>query len=95
MFAEKLPDTEIYYISVSPSVNYWERHEEVDVVNKLVAELGANNEKLHFIDLASELYNEDGSYVREELYADGLHLNEKGYAIWNRLIGQALAGKEA
>ena len=95
LFAEKLPDTEIYYISVSPSVNYWERHEEVDVVNKLVAELGANNEKLHFIDLASELYNEDGSYVREELYADGLHLNEKGYAIWNRLIGQALADKEA
>lgn len=94
LFAEKLPNTEIYYISVSPSVNYWARHEEVDAVNERVAVLSASNENLHFIDLASELYNEDRSYVREELYADGLHLNDMGYAIWNRLIKQALAADD-
>ena len=68
LFKEKLPDTEIYFISVSPSVNYWNRHEEVDAVNALVSQLSESEENLHFIDLASELYCEDGSYVREELF---------------------------
>ena len=90
LFKEKLPDTEIYFISVSPSVNYWNRHEEVDAVNALVSQLSESEENLHFIDLASELYCEDGSYVREELYEDGLHLNKEGYAIWTGLIKQAL-----
>lgn len=90
LFAEKLPDTEIYFISVSPCVNHWGRHDQVDVVNDLVKAMREENAKLHFIDLASELYNDDKSFVRSELYSDGLHLNEKGYEIWSRVIKQAL-----
>ena len=59
-------------------------------MNALVLQLSESKENLHFIDLASELYCEDGSYVREELYEDGLHLNKEGYAIWTGLIKQAL-----
>lgn len=90
LFKDKLPDTDVYYISVSPSVRYWNLHEEVDAVNSLAADLCSAEGKLHFIDLASELYCSDGSYVKEELYSDGLHLNKDGYAILTRLIKEAL-----
>lgn len=84
------PGLPIYFISIKPPkarLRYWP---EMQAANRLVAEYCATDPRLHFIDLVPAMLDESGR-ARSELFRwDGIHLNEKGYAIWTARIKPVL-----
>lgn len=84
-----LPDTQIYFIAISPSVNRWHYWEETQIANQAVIDFADNNDYVHYIDLASQLLNENG-VVNPAYYADLLHLDHDGYQLWEAAIKYAL-----
>ena len=89
-----LPSTQILYISINPSQNYWHRHEEIDKANNLISNHIKETDYVTYLDFAQYLYTEDHNYVKTSLEADGLHLNSKGYALWNDKIKETLLSME-
>jgi methanethiol S-methyltransferase len=86
----KLPETDIYYISITPTVERWHVWPQVRTANKLIKEICLSNEKSHFIDMTKHFLDENGQPDRSLFWWDGVHLNGKGYAIWEKEIKSAL-----
>lgn len=81
-----LPKTKIVYVSIKPSVKRWSLWDKVTKANKLIAEECAKNDRLVFLDVGPGMLGEDGKPKADLFVADGLHLSEKGYELWNSLI---------
>lgn len=86
----KLPEAEIFIVSVNPTVAYFKYSSEIIAINQVLQEYCSVNAKTTFIDFACKLYNLDKSYVNSLLYADRIHLNSKGYELWNQIISETL-----
>jgi len=77
----KLPKTDVYFISLKPSVKRWRLHLDEQKVNQYIQDYVKSNSKLHYIDTYNMVINEEG-LPRTELFAsDQLHFNEAGYLL--------------
>lgn len=91
----KLPGTRIVHIPIKPSIKRASLWPEMDYVNKRVQAMAKKRVDLYYADIATPMLA-TGSPPDESLFAaDGLHLSDKGNALWARVIGpvieQALA----
>jgi lysophospholipase L1-like esterase len=86
----KLPDTPIAYISIAPNPARWSQVDRVRRANELIREFTATDSKLTFIDVFPHMLGGDGQPRPEIFLDDRLHMNEKGYAIWKRIVGPEL-----
>jgi lysophospholipase L1-like esterase len=84
-----LGDTPVYFMSLKPSRLRWAQVERQRAVNAAIAAMAADERDLEFVDVASAML-EDGA-PRDVFVADGLHMNAAGYAIWTRLVKEALS----
>ena len=93
-FVEKvrsgLPETRILFIAIKPSVARWKLVDKVREANRLVREFAEADEKLGFIDIFTPMLGADGKPREDLLVDDGLHLNEKGYALWREVVARHL-----
>jgi len=81
-----LPATRIYWVSIKKPPARREVWSEIERANELLAEFCAGDPRLGVIDVLTPMCDPQG-VPREELYrADGIHLNESGYAVWARII---------
>jgi lysophospholipase L1-like esterase len=87
----KLPDTKIAYISIAGNPARWAQADRVREVNRLVREHTATRPGLSFIDVFPHMMGDDGTPKPEIFLTDRLHMNEKGYVIWKRVVGEHLA----
>ncbi len=89
-FVEKvhaaLPDTPIYYISITPTPSRWKYWPIVCEANRLIQAHTTSDRRLHFIDLTPVILGRDGKPNRELFRIDRLHPNKKGYAQWTATI---------
>jgi lysophospholipase L1-like esterase len=86
---KELPKTRIVYVSINPSVARWSQEERVLEANRLIAAYVKENEgkaPLSFLDSHSRLLSKEGKPRPEILRADGLHLNDAGYALWTQVL---------
>ena len=83
---EQLPDTKLYYISISPNECFWKYWDEMKTCNLYVRLYCEAHRNMTFIDTSSVLLDENGKYRRELFGQDGLHFNENGYAAWTSVI---------
>ena len=83
---EALPETAIYYIAITPAPTRQKLWPIANEANQLIHQYTQNNPKLHFIDFNDQLLNKDGKPDRNLYKFDGIHPNEKGYAIWTSAI---------
>ncbi|GMV91872.1 MAG: hypothetical protein KJ060_09510 [Candidatus Hydrogenedentes bacterium] len=94
-FVEKvrlaLPDTDILYISIKPSIARWNLWDEMNKANGLIEAYCAEHENLTYVDLGKTILGEDGKPRADLLMQDGLHLNKDGYAKWNEALRPYLA----
>ncbi len=90
---EKLPDAKIINFPVKPSVKRWHLYDKQKIVNAAVAEYLAQDKNTLTIDYTARMLKDDGTPDPDLLRPDGLHMNEKGYAIWNELLRPHLAVK--
>ncbi len=86
----KLPETKISYISIAGNPARWAQVERVKEANKLIREFTTTDKRLNFIDVFPHMLGKDGMPLPDIFVDDRLHMNEKGYAIWKRVVGAAL-----
>lgn len=83
---DRLPETPIYYLSITPTPKRWPVWDETSTCNQLMSRLAEETDYLTFIDCTSAVLDENG-YPKMELFrADDLHFNEKGYELWTSVI---------
>ena len=85
-----LPQTRISYIAIAGNPARWAQVEKVKAANGLIAEFTRTDPRLEFIDVFPHLLGTDGQPRTELFVADRLHMNEKGYAVWRKLVGPHL-----
>ena len=77
-------------ISVKPSPDRKYLETAIKSLNRRLLDLTSNNECYSFIDIYPEMLDMKGQ-LRPELYIDDeLHINAKGYEIWERVIKKHL-----
>ena len=79
-------DVPIIYIAIKPSTRRIKQWPEMKKVNNLIAARAKADAFTYFVDIATPMLNDDGKANDEYLLWDGLHMNEKGYALWTSLI---------
>jgi len=85
-----LPKTKVYFISLYPNVQRKSQDPLCQKVNQLIEEYSKTSPLLGYIDTASKMRADDGGPRPELLRADGLHMNDDGYKIWNEIVGAVL-----
>jgi lysophospholipase L1-like esterase len=91
---EKLPNTHIAYISIAGNPARWAQVEQVKEANRLIREFTATQPRMSFIDVFPHMMGDDGMPKPDIFLPDRLHMNEKGYAIWKRVVGEHLKSLE-
>ena len=77
----KLPETEIVFISLSPSIARWKQAEKEKAVNTMVEEYVRKTPRLKYIETYSMPLGADGQPRPDVFVADKLHFNEAGYKL--------------
>jgi lysophospholipase L1-like esterase len=95
---KKLPAIPVAYISMKPSPSRRHLIPKMREANRLIMDfilsqgpnqlLKSNMDPVpaSFIDVHSKMLNESGEPIAEIFLDDSLHMNAKGYAIWQKLI---------
>ncbi len=86
----KLPKTRIAFISIAGNPARWNQIDQVRAANKLVADYCKQGNNLDYIDTHSQMLGADGQPLPDIFVADRLHMNEKGYDIWKRVVAPYL-----
>lgn len=84
-----LPQARIGYIASAPNPSRWAQVENVKRLNSLVAKY-CRRHKMDFIDVFPLMLGPDGQPKPDIFVSDRLHMNEKGYAIWQEAVGPYL-----
>ena len=80
------------FISIKPSITRWNIVDSIRYTNKLIEEeINRQGNNLHFINVYNRMTDNAGYPKREFLDPDGLHINDKGYALWKDIIQQYLS----
>ncbi len=87
---QALPDTKILYLSIKPSILRWKLWPKIQEANALIEKHCKEEKGVTFLDMSQGMLGEDGKPRRELFRSDGLHLNDKGYALWASLLAPHL-----
>jgi lysophospholipase L1-like esterase len=90
-----LPRTKIYFVSLFPTVARWKLDDKLRQANALIETYAKTDERLGYIDTRTKMTGSDGGPRPELLRADNLHMNDKGYAIWNEIVGPIIGAAYA
>ena len=77
----KLPNTDIIYIALSPSIARWGQADKELALNTLIAAHVKGQARLRFIDTYDMVLGPDGRPRPELFVADQLHFNAEGYKL--------------
>ena len=82
----KHPKIPIMQIAITPTKSRWKVWPKIKEVNRLIKAYCEKTENLYFIDTVPEFLDENGQPKPQWFVEDQLHLNAKGYEVWNRII---------
>ena len=85
----ELPRTRIAFISSAPNLKRWAQVEKVKRLNELAADY-CHRHGITFINVFPLMLGPDGHPKPDIFVEDGLHMNQKGYAIWKQAVGPHL-----
>jgi lysophospholipase L1-like esterase len=93
----RLPNTNIIYIAVKPSIKRWSLIDKIRETNRLIRdEIAAQKtDRLAFLDTEKPMLGDDGRPRADLLQDDGLHLNREGYKLWTSLLRPLLGTESA
>ncbi|MBN2105198.1 hypothetical protein JW835_14260 [bacterium] len=86
-----MPDVKFLYLSIKPSVSRWNFWNKMSEMNQMVQNYNRARSRLYYLDMSSPLLDASGQPDPCLLLEDGLHLNEKGYKEWNKLLNHHLS----
>lgn len=86
-----LPDTKIVFISPKPSIARWNLKKDYDKINKRMSRYcNKKNDNFEFADVWPIMLDQTGNVFQDIFIEDGLHMNKKGYDLWEKVISNYL-----
>ncbi len=79
--SNRIPDTEIYFMSIKPSLSRMRNWNEMEKAKHMLEYLTLKHDNVHFIDISRGMLNDNGVPKSDIFERDRLHLNKKGYEI--------------
>ena len=86
LIRSKLPDVKITYISMKPSPSRWQLADRFMTGNQLIREYIESQSNASFVNIWDKMLNEDYLPDPDLFLEDMLHMNPKGYRIWQQTI---------
>lgn len=80
------PAVPVAFISLKPSPSRKHLWVKMKKANQLIKKYLAANKKTAFINVWPKMFNKDGSIMKDIFLEDDLHMNAKGYHIWQKVI---------
>jgi len=82
----RLPKTPVAYVSMKPSPSRQHLKAKMEAGNKWIKRFLTTRKKTSFINVYPAMLQNNGKPKGEIFVADSLHMNAKGYAIWQKII---------
>jgi lysophospholipase L1-like esterase len=82
LVTRELPGTRIGFIAVKPSPSRWHLRKNYEKYNKKISTYSYKNENVTFIDIYKPMIEKNGRPDPALFLKDSLHMNSKGYDIW-------------
>ncbi len=82
----KYPKVPIAYVSIKPSLSREKYVPQMKEANQLIAEMLKDIKRTAFINTADAMYTPDGKIMTDIFLKDNLHMNAKGYVIWQKIM---------
>ena len=82
----KYPKIPIIYISMKPSPSRWDMRTKMMEGNKLIEKFLKMQKKTVFVNVWNSMLGADGKPKPDIFIEDKLHMNAKGYAIWQEKL---------
>jgi len=90
MIREDFPAVKIVFIAPKPSVARWNLKEEYERVNKRLEKFANQKRNTEFADVWTAMLDENGTVYKDIFLEDNLHMNSKGYDIWEDVVREYL-----
>ena len=86
----KNPKTQVWFIAVKPSPSRAKVEAKQRQLNAEIEWWTRAHKRVGYIDVFTPMMGADGKARLELFVKDNLHLNETGYALWEKIIGKKL-----
>lgn len=80
----------VMYVSIKPSVARWNMEDKFVAANALIRNFINKQKHTEFLDVHSAMLDANVMVFKDIFIADKLHMNAKGYAIWQKIIAPTL-----
>jgi len=93
LLRKNLPNTTIDFVSIKPSPSRQRLMPEMERANSLIKDFLKSKKHAAFIDVYHSMLDKNGRPDKSIFGPDDLHMNAKGYAIWQKIIQPYLVKK--
>jgi lysophospholipase L1-like esterase len=93
LIRKHLPNTSIAFVSIKPSPSREKLMPQMQDANSMIKDFLSHQKNAAFIDVYHAMLNKDGTPDKSLFIGDELHMNDKGYHIWQRIIKPYLLKK--
>ena len=80
------PYVPIAFVSLKPSPSRQHLWSKMVEANQLIKKYLGTKKKTAFIDVYTKMFNKDGTVMQDIFIEDNLHMNQRGYAIWKKIV---------
>ena len=88
------PFTPVSFVSIKPSPSRWAMRAKMIAVNGWVHELSMSDKSLTYIDVWEPMLDKERRPIADIFVEDNLHMNAKGYKIWQGVIEPFLVSQK-
>ncbi|PWT74594.1 MAG: G-D-S-L family lipolytic protein [Bacteroidetes bacterium] len=86
MIRKEMPNVNIVYISIKPSPSRANLAGRMEEANRLIKEFISQQQNAAYVDVYHLMLNKNSKPFPDIFREDSLHMNAKGYAIWQKAI---------
>lgn len=86
MIRKRLGNIDIVFVSIKPSPSREKLMPEMEQTNDLIRNFIAERSHTSFVDVYHSMLNPQGHPIDNLFLGDKLHMNEKGYKIWQQAL---------
>jgi len=90
LIRSRLPDVPILYVSMKPSPSREKYFAKMEEGNRLIKKYCKKHKQTAFADVYHHMFDKDGKIMNDIFLSDKLHMNKKGYQIWQPIIEPCL-----
>jgi len=80
------PGVPLIYVSIKPSLLRWAMKDRMITANRLIKKFLLKHSGTRFVNVWDAMLGKDGKPLPDIFIEDRLHMNAKGYAIWQKLL---------